>query len=114
MSSPDSQSLEPHPNPAALSDTPADKPVTENARRQFGRESWVVGIIAFVLLLCVDIATSYPAFPSTLRLKVKFPNGSAGRSEPLVATGHIPHGDFLLVTYQSQNTLVVIYDSWGR
>ena len=114
MPSPDFQSLEPHPDSSELSVAPAAQRVTKDTRRRFGRESWVVGIITFVLLLCVDIATSYPAFPSTLHLKIKFPKGIVGRSEPLVATGHIPHGDFLLVTYYSPNTLVLIHDSWGR
>lgn len=78
------------------------------------RDTWVVTLIAFVALLIWDIAHFYPTLPETLTLGLVLPVAEPHRNEPIVATGVMRKGDFLIVTYGEGNTAMFTYDSWGR
>lgn len=49
-----------------------------------------------------------------LRLRVRFPSGLPGVTEPLITTGRTEAGDMIFVNYVDERTLRIGVDSWGR
>lgn len=49
-----------------------------------------------------------------LRLRVRFPSGLPGVTEPLITTGRTGAGDMIFVNYVDERTLRIGVDSWGR
>lgn len=57
--------------------------------------------------------TVSPPYYGPLKLRVRFPVHSAGRSEPLVSTGRTRKGDILFVRYEDETSVRFGLDHWS-
>ncbi len=72
-----------------------------------------VAVVVFLLLAGFGLARFNPPLPTPLTLQIALPANRPGQIEPIVITGVFGAGDFLLVRYVDQHTVVFAYDSWG-
>ncbi len=74
----------------------------------------LVGLATLALFAFFASRDFHPPMPAALTLKLTFPRGIAGETEPLVCTGQFREGDVLVVTYVDETTAVIRYDHWGH
>jgi|GEM_PF-1011785 hypothetical protein len=74
---------------------------------------WLIALVVLALLLGSSAPQDYETFSAPLELKVVFPVGIEGLTEPLVTTGKAGQGDFFAVRFIDSDTAVFVYDSWS-
>ncbi|MSU53281.1 MAG: hypothetical protein EXS41_07790 [Opitutaceae bacterium] len=73
----------------------------------------LVAIVAFVALSLLCISRTYPPLPRELTLELTFPEGIAGRTEPLISAGEFGEADFIALSYLGPDSATFAYDYWG-
>src|ERR1043166_5083522 len=75
--------------------------------------SWLAGAVTFVLLTLVCAWRAYPPLPRVITLQLTLLTATVGTIEPIVSSGAVDAGDFLVVRYLDPTTAVFGYDYWG-
>ena len=76
---------------------------------------WCLGLATLLVLTVVCLWNYDPPVAGTQRWGIVFPSPlPVGTSEPIVVTGQSGAGDFLVVRYVGENSVVFAYDSWGH
>jgi hypothetical protein len=78
------------------------------------RDTWVFAAAIALLLITRDVVRTYPPLPRELTFYLTLPIGNPQHPDPIVATGWVGKGDFLLVSYGSAQTATFFYQSWGN
>ena len=65
------------------------------------------------ILMATNLDISWKKYCGPLRLKLRFPLGVPGQSEPLIVTGNTGNGDFIYVRYLADGRVVIGLDHWG-
>lgn len=90
---------------------------TDGRRQAWMRPAWRfslwTAVFATAVLLMTGASVSWPPLPHVLALKVAFPAGRPGSSEPILTTGSFGNGDLLIARYGEDNKVVLAYDAWG-
>ena len=74
---------------------------------------WRWALLVFLLLTVVWLARAPLPPPASLDLRLTLAAAPAGRSDPLVVTGHTGAADFCYVRRVAPDRIVFGYDSWG-
>src|SRR4051794_25923067 len=88
--------------------------LTGDSQRLPQRDTWIVFAVLLVGLSVWDIARIHPPLPSPLIFQLTLARGEPKRAEPIVASGVMGRGDFLVIAYRDATTVTFVYDSWGR
>ncbi|MES2693850.1 MAG: hypothetical protein V4773_10285 [Verrucomicrobiota bacterium] len=90
-------------------------PRLERAGRFWPRLSGLLAcLVVCVAAVFLLVDSSVPPLDGPLRLGLEFPAGTAGKVEPLIATGRHGAGDFFAVRYLTPTTAQFFYDSWAE
>lgn len=65
------------------------------------------------ILMATNLDISWKKYCGPIRLKLRFPLGVVGQSEPLIVTGNTGKGDFIYVRYLTDGKVVIGLDHWG-
>jgi len=74
----------------------------------------LAAIALFAALSALCLYDYYPPLAHPLTVDLVLDRGTAGQSEPLIVSGRIYFGDFLIVRYVDETHVVFGYDSWGH
>ena len=76
---------------------------------------WCLGLATLLVLTVACLWNYDPPVAGTQRWGIVFPSPlPVGTSEPILVTGQTGAGDFLVVRYVSESSIVFAYDSWGH
>ena len=75
---------------------------------------WGAAAAVLLALIFFGLEHSFPLLPGKITLELTLPAGRPATAKPLITTGAVGAGDFLLVRYIDATTVVFAYDSWGR
>jgi hypothetical protein len=78
------------------------------------RPRLLLALFVFLALCTARLADFFPSLPQPLALDLQLEPGTAGRSDPLIVSGKSGQGDFLVVRFETADSVRFVYDSWGR